>query len=380
MVENVEFIEKIINSSESLKTLALEPIEIVSSRRGAIVARVSSSKDGAQYALKVSIESEENAYSQNTSIKHESNTLQALAEESDNLYVDSHSSDDGTWLLIRWFGSLSSTDVAKTLRNDGLDKQKNKLGFINLALMLANKVEVCHKNGYLHGDLQPSHFIINGDRAILIDWAIAQKIDGDTLKYKGAFVHYAAPEIASEMLERSGDIDYDVKAEIYAFGAVLFYLYTGKTAVFYGDEDFGNVPFEDKLKYVSDGHLRSFNSSQAPDHPELEEILMKCLATDKSERYNDVSEIKNDLLNFAASLSKQIGPPLFAELISELEKRETKLSEAEIAQNKHHLTLGRAVGAFEDVDITPEIKKLSELVAEGRVRTKEAAELALRYA
>ena len=70
----------------------------------------------------------------------------------------------------------------------------------------------------------------------------------------------------------------------------------------------------------------------------------------------------------------------FAELISKLEQRETSLSEDEIAQNKHHLTLGRAVGAFEDVELTPEIKKLSELVAEGRVRTKEAAELAIRYA
>lgn len=62
----------------------------------------------------------------------------------------------------------------------------------------------------------------------------------------------------------------------------------------------------------------------------------------------------------------------FAELISELEKRETKLSEAEIAQNKHHLNLGLAVGAFEDVNLTPEAEKLSELVAEGRIKTKEA--------
>ena len=70
----------------------------------------------------------------------------------------------------------------------------------------------------------------------------------------------------------------------------------------------------------------------------------------------------------------------FVELISELEKRETKLSRQQIALNKHHLKLGRAVGAFEDVKLTPETEKLSELVAEGRIRTKEAAKLALRYA
>lgn len=308
MTEDIEFVKNLINNDEGLSALELEPLEIISSRRGAIVALVSGRNDSAQYALKTSVESEDNAYNQSNVIEREANILQSLGEVSDDLYVDSHSSDDNTWLLTRWFGTQASTGVAKKLREDGLEQQNNKNSFLKLALMLANKVNVVHQNGYLHGDLQPSHFIINEDKSTLIDWAIAQKMENDPFEYKGAFVHYAAPEIASEMIEKSENIDYDKKAEIYALGAVLFYLYTGKTAVFYGDEDFRKVPFEDKLKHVSEGNLRSFDSSEAPEYPELEEVLMKCLAKDKSERYDDVSAIQKDLFDISSNFSVKKKP------------------------------------------------------------------------
>lgn len=301
MTEDIEFVKKIIQQSDNLRALFLEPIKIVSSRRGALVAWVYSSHDNAQYALKASVKSEGDAYNQCHVIEREADVLQSLGSVSDDLYVDSHSSDESPWLLTRWFGTQSSIDVAKHLRDEGLEQQKNQLRFVDLALMLANKLDVVHQNGYLHGDLQPAHFIINGNKTILIDWAIAHKIKGDSFKYKGAFVHFSAPEIACEMLEKKEDIDYDKKAEIYAFGAVLFYLYTGKTAVFYGDENFRNVPFEDKLKSVSDGRLRSFNSANAPAYPELEAIMMTCLATDKFERYSDVSEIATDLYKISGT-------------------------------------------------------------------------------
>lgn len=70
----------------------------------------------------------------------------------------------------------------------------------------------------------------------------------------------------------------------------------------------------------------------------------------------------------------------FETLIAEIERRNPTLSKQEIARNKHHLALGRAVGAFEGVEMTPEAEKLSQLVAEGRIRTKDAAKLALKYA
>lgn len=67
-------------------------------------------------------------------------------------------------------------------------------------------------------------------------------------------------------------------------------------------------------------------------------------------------------------------------VLKEIELKSTSLSAQEIARNKHFMALGQAVGAFEDVELTPETKRLSQLVAEGRISTKEAAQLALKHA
>jgi hypothetical protein len=65
---------------------------------------------------------------------------------------------------------------------------------------------------------------------------------------------------------------------------VAFFLYTGKTAIAYG-ESIEEDSFHQKLSAIIEGRFRSFSQVRAEPFPELEQVLMKCLARDRSMRY-----------------------------------------------------------------------------------------------
>jgi serine/threonine-protein kinase len=158
---------------------------------------------------------------------------------------------------------------------------------LEIARQIAEALAETHAHGIVHRDLKPANVMLvqpraGGERAVLIDFGIALPIstpDATRLTAGGGLVgtpHYMAPE------QIQGD-DVDGRADIYALGATLYRMLTGR------------VPFTGTGVEVVVAHLaRSVENIRSIDpsiSPAIEAVVMKCLQKRASQRYATATEL-----------------------------------------------------------------------------------------
>ncbi|MCI3930181.1 protein kinase [Streptomyces sp. AN091965] len=142
----------------------------------------------------------------------------------------------GTWNVQPWHDGVSLQVLWTSLRS----RERVVAPPARDALACARVLATLHDKGYVHGDVQPAHFIVRQDpvQAVLIDLALArgaeipQRVD---FPYRGCLVHYESPEIARQVLEY-GEAEPTQSADVYALGASLFMAATGWRHVEYPDD------------------------------------------------------------------------------------------------------------------------------------------------
>ncbi|MBX3130639.1 MAG: protein kinase [Polyangiaceae bacterium] len=160
---------------------------------------------------------------------------------------------------------------------------------IEIGLGICAGLEAAHAAGVVHRDLKPDNvMIVRVDgRPVVMDFGIARAVAsaGDATATTGTMVGTPA-YMAPEQVEAARDID--GRADLYAFGAMLFELVTGR------------LPFEgDSALAVAAKRL----TTAAPDvrayRPELPEalafLLHRCLARLPSERFESARELSQAL-------------------------------------------------------------------------------------
>src|SRR5262249_10087714 len=171
---------------------------------------------------------------------------------------------------------------------------------LNLAIQIADALDAAHAKGILHRDIKPSNiFITQGGQAKVLDFGLAKLLAGwtlppvqiasagsedQTLSGLGMVlgtVAYMAPEQARGQ-------DLDSRTDLFAFGAVLYEMATGRQAF---------------LGYTSalifDSILNKSPPAPSEHNPalpvELEQIIAKALEKDRDVRYQTVSDMRADL-------------------------------------------------------------------------------------
>lgn len=155
----------------------------------------------------------------------------------------------------------------------------------------ARAIHYAHQNGILHRDLKPANVLIDEqDHVRLTDFGLAKHTDADSsLTGSGAAVgtpNYMAPEQVSGHGDRV-----DARADIYALGAVLFALLTGRPP-FQGDTV---VQTFMQVLHRPAPSPREFGFDVPAD---LETILEKCLAKEPANRYSSGVELAEELDRF----------------------------------------------------------------------------------
>ncbi|MCD6175217.1 MAG: serine/threonine protein kinase [Planctomycetes bacterium] len=177
----------------------------------------------------------------------------------------------------------------KTLHDD-LAKGKifNEDEAIDLILQLVSALGHAHAMGLVHRDVKPKNIMINkNDIVKLADMGLARETSDikAAKNEKGkAFgtPYYIAPE------QIRGLMDIDGRADIYALGATLFHMVTGR------------VPFEASTpSEVMKKHLKE--SLTPPDHINtaltagISEVVEVMMAKNRDERYRNMEDVMGDL-------------------------------------------------------------------------------------
>jgi serine/threonine-protein kinase len=156
---------------------------------------------------------------------------------------------------------------------------------IRLTQQIASALGAAHELGLVHRDVKPANILLDADgNAFLTDFGIARRIanqrggeDGPTLANTGLPVgtpQYMAPEqLRGEHL--------DQRTDVYALGAVLYEMLTG-VAPHEADS-----PFEVAALAVSAPILPPSQRNPLV-WPELEQVVLKALAREATNRYPDM--------------------------------------------------------------------------------------------
>jgi serine/threonine protein kinase/tetratricopeptide (TPR) repeat protein len=154
--------------------------------------------------------------------------------------------------------------------------------------ILAMAVQVAHDAGIVHRDLKPSNVLFTADCiAKITDFGLAKRLDSDSRQTETGQImgspSYMAPEQA-----RGHTRDVGPAADIYALGAILYELLTGRPPFK------GETPMETVRQVVDDEVVTPCRLVPKISR-DLETICLKCLNKEPSRRYHSAREVAHDL-------------------------------------------------------------------------------------
>lgn len=163
---------------------------------------------------------------------------------------------------------------------------------------VAEALIAAHRHGVIHLDLKPANVLVNQKGEVrVVDFGLARSVVREvgtlSLEDLGGTPGFMAPEQVREGLSGC-----DIRTDIHALGALLFYLMTGKTPYRERGSAFSN------LEAVASGDLCDLDveiqsSATAPRHPrrrqDLLAICRMALSADPELRYRRVEDFAADL-------------------------------------------------------------------------------------
>jgi predicted Ser/Thr protein kinase len=157
---------------------------------------------------------------------------------------------------------------------------------LRVARQIASALEEAHEKGIIHRDLKPGNVIVRADGTVkVLDFGLAKVAGMSAVVTDTTPTHIVATQsgvilgTAAYMApEQARGRDVDKRADIWAFGVMLYELLTGRQL--FGSEDLAST-LAMVLKEQPD-------LSDAP--PEVRPLLAKCLEKDPKHRLRDIAD------------------------------------------------------------------------------------------
>lgn len=193
---------------------------------------------------------------------------------------------------------IPGTDLAKRLAEGPMDPKEA----VRYVRDVANAIDYAHSHGVVHRDLKPANVLIDtDDEVVLTDFGLSKQMGVEKgLTATGAALgtpSYMSPEQAAGKNEDQG-----VATDVYAMGAILFALLTGRP------------PFQadtvlQTLMQVIQRPAPNVRQLRSDVHGDLETIVSKCLEKSPALRYPSAKALADDLDRFYHGHPIQAKPP-----------------------------------------------------------------------
>src|SRR5262249_31548780 len=171
---------------------------------------------------------------------------------------------------------------------------------LGYAIQIADALDRAHRAGVIHRDLKPANIMITKSGAKLLDFGLAKLLGTDSeavftgqsnlptervsLTGEGTIVgtfQYMAPE----QLE-AGAVD--SRTDIFALGAVLYEMITGRKA-------FTGKSHASLVAAILERDPEQMSSIQPMTPPALDRLVKKCLAKEPDQRWQSAADVADEL-------------------------------------------------------------------------------------
>jgi eukaryotic-like serine/threonine-protein kinase len=207
---------------------------------------------------------------------------------------DTGSQGDVHYIVMEYVEGRTLRDV---IRQDGpiLPERVSEIG-----QAVARALASAHEAGLVHRDIKPGNIMLTRDGEVkVMDFGIARTSTGDTLTQTAAVLgtaSYLSPEQAQ-------GATVDARSDIYSLGCVLYEMLTGRPP-FTGDS-----PVAIAYKHVREDPVPPGRINQdVPDS--LEAVVMKSMAKNPENRYQNADELREDLERVAQGMPTLATPLL----------------------------------------------------------------------
>ena len=205
---------------------------------------------------------------------HESGVLKELFSFNGQ-YVDHFELENKGYLISKFIEGVSVREYIKA------NPEKTETIFFKCKEV----IDDLHGFGFLHGDIQPAHFLVDSEEKIsLVDYGLSGLLPFGYEKYPGQLVYYASPEVCKFMLNNSADFKYSLESELYSFASTMVFAISGELSTYF-QGGYKNFSFEEKKSLIAKNGADNYFDHLMSNIPvSINNILTKYLSYSKEER------------------------------------------------------------------------------------------------
>jgi serine/threonine-protein kinase len=199
--------------------------------------------------------------------------------------------EDGTLYLVMEF--LDGMDLETLVRETG---PLSAGRVIHILRQVCESLEEAHRSGLVHRDIKPANIHLGRvglrhDFVKVLDFGLVKEVSSVRVEHSLSTIPgqmalgtpaYMAPEMAL------GE-PVDERADIYALGCVAYYLITGQL-VFEAEKAFQMI-----AKHLQASPVPPSQRTDRPVSPELERLILKCLAKEARDRPQSAADLAQSL-------------------------------------------------------------------------------------
>jgi len=186
------------------------------------------------------------------------------------------------------------------------DTREDRLALLPHVIAAAEAIAYAHDQGIVHRDLKPSNILVGAfGETVVVDWGLAkdlraqETVDRDVSKLKGiqplggdTAVGAVVGTPAYMSPEQAAGKPVDLRADVYALGAILYFVLAGTAPQPANTNPPGHAP-------AASGKLVPLVTLEPRLPPDLLAVVAKAIAMDPDRRYPSAFELTEDLKRFA---------------------------------------------------------------------------------
>jgi len=173
---------------------------------------------------------------------------------------------------------------------------------LRYAIQIADALDKAHRQGFVHRDLKPGNIMLTRSGVKLLDFGLAKIVAGGKTPGTGIVSEMAATATMQPVTAEgtiAGTLQYmapeqlegkeaDARTDIFAFGAVVYEMATGKKA-------FEGKSQASLISAILSSEPKPILSLQPLAPPALDRVVQTCLAKDPEERWQNARDIMREL-------------------------------------------------------------------------------------